>query len=236
MMDEIEAYADLSVYQQGKLYAIRGIIAHDTGEYEQAKHFYELAYQAIEPDSQANAILLQNHGVLLAEKGAPFRDQAIEKYQKAQNIYEKLNDEYGLVCILINKGTLYENEPDKARSYYEEALKKAEAIEDSYLTGVAYMNMGVTCRQQGDINQAEELYQKALLEFEKTADYIAQAEVLVNLATVEWVRGNRELARQHVLTSEAYLRNIDETSEQLYHRKIAQIRTFQADIYDLLGE
>lgn len=236
MIDEIEAYADLSVYQQGKLYAIRGIIAHETGEYEQAKHFYELAYQAIEPDSQDNAILLQNHGVLLAEKGAPFRDQVIEKYQKAQNIYEKLNDEYGLACILISKGTLYENEPDTARSYYEEALKKAEAIENSHLTGVVYMNMGVTCRQQGDINQAEELYQKALLEFEKTADYIAQAEVLVNLATVEWVRGKKELARQHVLTSEAYLRNIDETSEQLYHRKIAQIRTFQADIYDSLGE
>lgn len=236
LIQEIEDSGFLDTHQQGKLYTIRGIIAYEWGEFEQAEHFYQLAHQTIEPRSQVQAILLQNQAVLWAGKGAPFRERVLDNYRRAREIYQELNDEIGLVHVLINEGNLYENDPHKARTLYEQAQSEAEKIQDPYLIGTIAMNIGVTYRQQGDLEQAEKFYNQARWKFEEAADFLGQAQVLVNLAVMESVRGHMELARQHVQASEAYLRNIDLDSEQVQIREVAQIRTFQADIYDSFGE
>lgn len=236
LMREVEDYANLSMHQEGKLNGIRGNIAYESGEFEQAEHFYQMARQTIEPNSQAEAIILQNQAVLWSGKGAPYRKRVLENYQRAREIYQELNDERGLVNLLINEGNLYENDPEQARSIYEEALSRADSLHDSYLLGVISLNIGVTYRQQGDLARAEELYHQALLRFEDAADLMGQAEVMANLATLEIVRGRKEVARQHLQASEAYLRNIDLTGEQVNFRIIARIRTTQADIYDSFGE
>jgi tetratricopeptide (TPR) repeat protein len=236
LIKEIEAYANLSMHQQGKLNGIRGNIAYELGEFEQAEHFYQMARTTIEPDSQAEAIILANQAVLWSGKDAPYRARVLDNYERARAIYEKLNDTRGLIDLLINEGCLYENDPEKARSIYQEAMSQAEKLHDSYFLGVISQNIGVTYRQQGDLVRAEELYNQAILRFEEVADLSAQAEVMANLATLEIARGRNELARQHLQASEAYFRNIDLSGELVNISKIAQILTTQADIYDSFGE
>jgi tetratricopeptide (TPR) repeat protein len=236
LIKEIEAYANLSMHQEGKLNGIRGNIAYGLGEFEQAERFYQMARTTIEPDSQAEAIILANQAVLWSGKGAPYRARVLDNYQRARRIYEEYDDTRGLIDLLINEGCLYENDPEKAMSVYEEAMNQAEKLDDSYIMGVIFQNIGVTYRQQGDLVRAEELYQQAILKFEEVADLSAQAEVMANLATLEIVRGRNELARQYLQASEAYFRNVDLTGELVNMRKIAQILTTQADIYDCFGE
>jgi len=236
LIAEVEESGSLDAHSQGELYTIRGNIAYARGEFVQAQRFYEIARQTIEPASKSEAILLQNQAVLLAGRGVSYRDRALEYYRRAQEIYQALDDDVGPIYILINEGTLYENDPDKARAFYEEAQIGAEKLQDPYLLGTIVLNIGLTYRQQGDLDRAQELYDQARLHFEEAADTVGQAEVLVSMASVESARGRRELARQHLQASESYLRNIDLDQGQAPARKVAQIRTFQADIYDALGE
>ena len=236
LIAEVEESGSLDAHSQGKLFLIRGNIAYARGEFVQAQRSYEIARQTIEPGSKAEAVLLQNQAVLLAGRGVSYRDRVLEYYRRAQGIYQALDDDVGLIHILINEGNLYENDPDKARAFYEQAQTGAEKLQDPCLLGTIAMNIGFTYRQQGDLERAEELYDQARLRFEEAADLVGQADVLVNLATVESVRGHKELARQHLQASESYLRNIDLDQGQAPARKVAQIRTSQADIYDALGE
>ncbi|MBA7599952.1 hypothetical protein ES703_06998 [subsurface metagenome] len=236
LIKEVEISVFLDAHLQGKLYGIRGNMAYERGEFEQAEHLYQIALQTVEPRSQVHASVLQNQAVLWAGKGSPYRDRVLVNYQQAWDIFQELEDELGLAQLLVNEGNLYENDPQQARELYERALSKAEKIQDPYLLGSITMNIGVTYFTQGDLDQAEELYNQARLKFEEAADLLGQAEVLVNLATVEYNKGYSELARQYLQASESYLRNIDLESEQTHVRKVAQIRTFQADIYDSFGE
>ena len=218
-----------------KLNVVRGNMAYERGEFEQAERFFELALQTVEDGSQAHAVLFQSQGVLWSGRGAPYRERVINNYHEARTIYENSEDRIGLVHILINEGALYEDQ-QKARSFYEQALTEAEMVGDPDLLGVIATNTGITYRQQGELDQAERYYKEALGKFAEAADLVGRAEVEVNLATVDQVRGRMELARQHVQASAAYLRNVDQRSREAHPRKVALIRTFQADIYDSFGE
>jgi tetratricopeptide (TPR) repeat protein len=236
LLDEIESSRSLDSHSQAKLYTIKGDMAYVVYDFPEAEHFYQMAHQTVEPGSQAEAALLQNEGVLLAGKGAPHRARVQENYHRAREIYEALDDRIGLVGILINEGNLYQNDPAQARAFYEQARAEAEGLQDPVLLGSCAMNTGLTYRRQGDLERAEELYQQARGYFEEAADQVGLAEVMVNLAVVEMARGHRELARQYVQSAEPYLRGMAPEDEQAQARKVAQIRTFQADIQDELGE
>jgi tetratricopeptide (TPR) repeat protein len=236
LIEEVEKYANLSIQQQGKLNGVRGNIAYNLGEFEQAERFYQMALNEVETDSQAEASVLQNQAVLWSGKGAQYHARVLDNIQRARVIYETLNDETGLLDLLINEGVLYGNDLEQSRSFYEQALSLAENLKDSYHLGVIYQNLGVIYRQQGDLDSAEDLYQQAIQEFQKVADLAGQAEVMANLAALEIARGRNEAARQYLQSSEADFKNIDQSGELVNFRKIAQIRTVQGDIYDSFGE
>jgi tetratricopeptide (TPR) repeat protein len=235
LIGEITDSGSLDGHSQAKLYTIQGSMNQLVGKYAEAEHFYQMAHQTVEPGSQAEAVLLQNEGALLAGKGAPYRDRVLDNYRRAREIYEALGDQIGLVGILINEGNLYQHDLAKARAFYEQAWTEAESLQDPVLQGTCAMNTGLTYRRQGDLEQAEGLYQQARSYFEEAADQVGQAEVMVNLAALEMSRGHRELARQYVQSAEAYLQRMDPDGAQTHARKVAQIRTFQADIQDELG-
>lgn len=236
LIAELQQSGDLSEALQGKLYVIQGNIAQERGHYEQAERYYQLARGLVMPNSQVEAALLQNQGVLWADKGMPYRARVLRNYEQARRIYQDLNDERGLAQILANEANLYVDQPQRARSLYEQALQWAEMAGDSYLIGNCAKNIGITYLHEGDLDQAEVMYQLAQGQFESSADLAGQADVLMSQATLEWVRGRRELARQYLQTGEAYLANIDVERRQVNPRKLAAIRTFQADIYDQFGE
>jgi len=236
LIEEVDKSGSLTGHLQGKLYTIRGNIAYERGEFEQAECFYQIALQTIEQNSKAYASLLLNQGVLKSEKGSLNHDKVVDNYAKAKEIYLELDDDIGLAYVLINEGNFYENNPLKAREFYEEAKILADEINDPYLLGSLLLNIGLTYRQQGDLIKAEDLYQDAILKFEEAADLLGQSEVLLNLASLESFKGNNELAKQYLETSESYLQNLDPNADNIHPRKTAVIRSFQADIYDLFGE
>lgn len=236
LIDQLEKSGKLDDHMSGKLHAIRGMIAYQQGDFEQAEREYQLARQTITPETSAYASLLQNQAVLWSDKGISFRGRVLENFEKAREIYRELGDEIGLANISINEGNLFKNEPVKARSYYEQARVEIANVQNPFLLGTIELNIGVTYRKEGALDQAEEAYHNARVKFEDVADLLGQSEVELNLAVLEQARGNIELARQHLNSSEAYLRNVDREIEQIPPRRQAQILTFQADIYDLFGE
>lgn len=235
LMEQLEKSGSLDDHMIGRLHGTRGNLAYQRGEFERAEREYQLARQSIIPGTSALASVLQNQAVLWSGKGTSFRDRALDNYEKAREIYQELGDEIGLAHVLINEGALFENDPETARALYEQAREKAVEIQDPLLSGTIELNIGVTYRQRGALDQAEASYERARMDFEEAADLVGQAEVELNLAVLEQVRGNVELARQHLNASEAYLRNVDRETEQIPPRREAQILTFQADIYDSLG-
>lgn len=236
LVKEVQDSSSLDMDMQGKLYIAQGITHQQRGHIEKAERFYQLAHQTVEPKSSDEAVLLQNEGALWVDRGAQYRDRVLKNYQRARKIYQELNDRIGLVQLLINEGILYENDPQQARNRYEQALKEAGEVKDSYLLGTIYLNIGRTYRQQGDLDRAERFYVKARFEFEQAADFLGQAELSLNQATIEWIRGRMELARQNIQQSESYLQNVESSTEQVHPRTVARIRAFQVDIYDAFGE
>jgi tetratricopeptide (TPR) repeat protein len=235
-MDQLEKSGALDDHMSGRLHGIRGNLAYQRGEFEQAEREYQLARQSVEPGTAGLASVLQNQAVLWSGKGAPFRDRVLDNYKQARAIYQELGDEIGLANVSINEGTLFENDPETARSLFERARVGAVDVQDPLLLGTIELNMGFTFRQEGALDQAEDSYNRARIQFEEAADLVGQAQVELNLAVVEQVRGNIELARQHLNSSEAYLRSVDRETEQVPPRRQAQILAFQADIYDSYGE
>lgn len=232
LIEQMEKSGTLDEHQGGKLHAIRGNIAYQRGEFERADREYQLARQSVEHGTQAYASLLQNQAVLWSGKGRAFRERVLANYEEARGIYQELNDISGLANISINEGSLHETDPETARSHYQQALDFAEKVQNPYLLGTANLNIGFTFRQQGDLGRAEEHYRIARMWFQEAADLPGQANVEMNLAVVEQVRGHMELARQHLNSSEAYLRNVDRESTRIPPRDEARMLTFQADIYD----
>ncbi len=235
-INQLEKSGALDDHTIGRLHGIRGNLAYQRGEFEQAEREYQLARQSIIPATSAFASVLQNQAVLWQGKGEPYRERIAENHAKAREIYQELDDEIGLANVSINEGTLYENDPETARSFYEQARVIAVDIQDPLLLGTIELNIGFTYRQEGSLDQAEASYKRARIRFEEAADLVGQAQVELNFAVLEQVRGNIELARQHLNASEAYLRNVDREIEQIPPRRQAQMLTFQADIYDSFGE
>ena len=135
LIEELRQSGDLSDPMLGTLYTIQGNLAKERGQYEQAEHAYQLARKLVAPSSFSEAALLQNQGALWADRGAPHRAQVLENYQQARQIYQSLNDQRGLAQILLNEGNLYENDPPRARSLFEQAWEWAKAAEGSLPDG-----------------------------------------------------------------------------------------------------
>ena len=102
--------------------------------------------------------------------------------------------------------------------------------------GSSAVDIGLTYSHGGDLDQAEAQYQVAQEQFEAAADLAGQADVLVNRASLEWLRGRREFARQYLQSAEALLANVDVKGGQVNPHKLANIRTFEANIYVEFGD
>lgn len=235
LIGELERGAENDASLRGRLFLVRAIAAQKRGELERAERFYLLGHDAIEAGSRDEAVLLQNEAALWLVKGAS-RDRVLDALHRARDIYTRLDDRSGLAQLLINEGDLYESEPDKARALYEQARRLAEASGDALLLGTATLNIGLTYRQQGDYEQAEQHYQVAEKYFRQAAHTLGLVQVEINRGALESARGRDAVARQHVISAEAMLRELTPESRRYFAREIAQLRTFQADLLVNLGE
>ncbi|MDE3091423.1 MAG: tetratricopeptide repeat protein, partial [Chloroflexota bacterium] len=109
-----------------------GVMAHDQGDYEQARSLYEQALTLRQElgDGLGVAALLSNLG-LVAQEQSDY-PQATSFYKKSLKIRQELNDQWGTAVALNNLGLVAQHQGDyeQAKSLYERSLALSRELGD----------------------------------------------------------------------------------------------------------
>lgn len=99
-------------------------------------------------------------------------DQAVELYQQARVLYEKINDRRSLAILWGSLGITdwYRNDMESVRASYERALPLRRAIDDRILEGRTLNGLGSVSFQQGRYWEAVEFYDQAIALRRNTGD------------------------------------------------------------------
>jgi len=103
--------------------------------------------------------------------------QAFDSFQKALNIYKKLNDSEGIFESYNQIGFFYDNRGDRfnALKFYEKCVEIGSQLEDKTVLARFYNNLTVVLKNQGNFLKALEYLYKALSIQEEINDEIGMA-------------------------------------------------------------
>jgi len=106
-------------------------------------------------------------------------DNALEMYEKAEDIFFELEMVNEIFELYINYGTLYSKLArfDEAKEYLQKASEYFEQIDDSYNSTTCYLNLG-------RVEQDRANFSEALLYFDKAIDNIDKDNNLISLASL----------------------------------------------------
>ncbi len=152
-----------------------GAVYYSWGKYQKAIEYFQQALKIAEKLGQEDkiAILLNNIGNVYNSWGksasdpkatADMYDKAIEYYQKALKIAEKLGQEDKIASYLNNIGIVYDywGKYHKAIEYFQKSLKIAEKLEQEDKIAIYLNNIGGIYDFWGKYDKALEYYQQAL--------------------------------------------------------------------------
>ena len=104
------------------------------------------------PDKQA--ICLMGIGNTYRSEGNT--SQALENYEKARPIFERIGDHTGAGLVAENAAALFDGtDPSKALTYYRKALREYAAIGSSTDAAYTLFSMGATQIEIGQLHQAD---------------------------------------------------------------------------------
>ncbi|MBX7223484.1 MAG: CHAT domain-containing protein [Blastocatellia bacterium] len=123
-------------------------------------------------------------------------ESALECYQKALGLAEKLNLENAQGTYLNRIGQMYGalGEPDKGRVFMNRALEIQKRLQDEKGMAGTLANLGMEERRQGHYEAAIELYKQALALYQKS-DKTGTALVSHNMGVAYFQTGDLEQAR-----------------------------------------
>ncbi len=109
-----------------------------------------------------------------------FPDSAISCFYTVLPYFESKNDYKSIGATNLNIAVLYYNmaQHEKAKKYYEEALKYAEKANDHTLNGNAYRGVGL---YETDFKKRNEYYIKALDEFRKAGNRFEESSTMASI-------------------------------------------------------
>lgn len=181
-------------------------VYHRQGDIPRASELLGESRQALERirDREGLAIALQKQAVLMRRDGCS-RD-ARECHREALAINDELGDERGRATNLCGIGLTYlvDGEWEAAFGELKEALSEYEKIGDK--RGIAYTcnALGETYRWQGDdLDQAMEVYSRALRLYEEMAAERDVHMVESNLGATHLFAGNAAEALRHLRRAQA---------------------------------
>ena len=127
---------------------------------------------------------LNNIAYLYIMKGESAK--AIDYYNKAKRISEKINDKPALSSYYVGVGYIYDNTGniEKALEYYHKSLKINEELNDKTGMSVALNNIGSIYNDQGYIDKALEYYTKSLKLSRESNDIPGVAQAYNNIGYV----------------------------------------------------
>lgn len=125
-------------------------------------------------------------------------ESAINQYHQALIYFNAANSHEELAKTKNNMGVIYRRlgAYDLALGELYEALEIIGSSNDERKNQI-YLNIANILKLQGELDRAEEIYNKALKSFILSQDYLGQGSVYGNLAAVEFERRNFEKAIQY---------------------------------------
>ena len=200
----------LAIYRRtGNFVGLVRILNNLAGLY-MARGNYELALRSFTEIRVASEHLglhevlaraLLNVGIIEFMRGHLDQDaerlaRAVDSIQEARNIFMSLKDLEGLLDCLyrLSDIALVLGDLNEAYVIGEQALTLANQISIPAFEAVALRVMGEARLGQGQVNEAAVLLEEALALQERIGDIFDETLILIALARLAWVRGERGLA------------------------------------------
>jgi len=176
------------------------------GYARQAIQLCEQNLKGSSPKNKLNAIYLKylaasynNMGFISDQHGDI--PKALEYYNKALEIQERINDKMGIAYSLNNIGYVYNNLNDvpQALEYFHKSLKIQEEISDKYGLAVSYINIGTIYKDNGNLAKAIDYFEKSLKLKTEINDKEGIAISLLNIGAIHYKKGGYQEALDYFI-------------------------------------
>jgi CHAT domain-containing protein/Tfp pilus assembly protein PilF len=198
------------------------------GEYEKAIEYYTQVMEPFRKRKNGFATLLSNIGVDYA-KLYNF-SKALEFHLQALELRPEKDDRDGRANSLNNIANCYAHLGDKQKAldYYTQGVALYRTIQNDRQLAIALKNFGAFQRKDGQLVKALEYLNEARTLSAKVGDPDTEAEILSELARVEFARGDflsaRKLIEEAIARSESIRINLKSQSYRTSY--LASVRKY----------
>jgi CHAT domain-containing protein len=154
-------------------------------------------------------------------------DRALRAYEKAREIFLRLNEPHRLARLEINAGNIFHRQDrfEEALEYYERAYQGLLPFQDEEGIAVVLSNMAVCLISLNDFPRALATYQKARSFCEQHGMPLLVAQADYNIAYLYYLRGEYSAAMERLFAA----RRACESTGDAYH--IALCHLDLSDVY-----
>jgi len=158
--------------------------------------------------------------------------KAMEYYDKALPIYEKLNDNNGQGKIFLYQATIFSfsGKNQEALESFNKALRFFEKANSILGQGDTYLGMGEVYLFTGDNQKAVEMFNKALPFFEKAKTPLGQGNIYLRFGDIHLYNYENEVALEDYEKALGFYREIEDS------RGISNVYRGMGDIYFNKGD
>ncbi|MCA9239733.1 MAG: tetratricopeptide repeat protein [Planctomycetales bacterium] len=149
----------------GQIYSNIGIVYERQQDWDRALEYFQNSLDIRQDigDQLGVAHTMSNLG--LVYEGRQDYDLSLRYQQQALAALEQLGVLSDIAWVHVNLGNVYRKmeQPELALVHYEQALDRFEALDDAYGSAVTMANLGYHYHAQGDLDQAANYANRALL-------------------------------------------------------------------------
>lgn len=140
------------------------------------------------PEDEASLLLMEADALRENAKTGKDLQLAVQKYEQALRIFERLSDKQAIGVAANNLGLVHAHlsQHRKAVEYFEKSLTAKRDREDRKGEGSTLNNLGAVYEQWGQYDKAAEYYEKSLTIKRDYQDREQEGRTLGNLGIVYW--------------------------------------------------
>ncbi|MEM1000329.1 MAG: tetratricopeptide repeat-containing sensor histidine kinase [Bacteroidota bacterium] len=163
-----------------------GSIYNEQGQYEAALRTYFFVLQLRETRDDRNGLALSRYNVGTIYHQMGMLDESIRFLEEARATYIEDNDLFGLNPVLIDLANIRkeQNQLEKARDLYTEALANAKALNDRFTIANSLQGMAMLDAKMGNYAAAEQGLDQAYGIYEQIDRRKGKAETLNHLGKI----------------------------------------------------
>jgi serine phosphatase RsbU (regulator of sigma subunit) len=138
---------------------------------------------------------------------------ALYNYQKAQNLFESIEDNNGLGGVFQNLGTLYneEGKQNYAMEYYLKALRIFETLGNKMKAAIVNVNIANIYTVENKSKEALQYYQNGLETFLQIGNLPNIGKCYLNIASIHYYRKQYDIALEYSLKAKDIFEKIQDS-------------------------